>query len=349
MDKKRVFTLLPLLLALNALFLALSPPLYADEVFFKNGDRLSGKVTRLEGGKLTIQSDVAGELAIDMKNVRTFSTDEPIEIHFRDGTVVKQKVFASEGAIFTIGRGEVLVPQRFAVSDVVAINPPKARWKGDITAGFTVTRGNSETETANVSINLLRRAERDRITANAAYFYGRQEDPDTGDKTTTQDEWLVALKYDYFIAKQFYSYANTRVERDEVADLDLRLIAGLGVGYQWIETADFNLSTEGGLAWLYEDFSDGEETDDQIAGRFAYHIDKSFLNQRIKLFHDFEILPSLENFPDDFFLTTQAGVRVPFTKVLFGEVKVILDHDATPASGAEKTDTKYITGVGLSF
>lgn len=341
--------MLLLLLPFNALFFGFPCSLYADEVLFRNGDRLSGKVMRLEGGKLTLQSDLAGELVVDMQNVRTFSTDAPIEIHFRDGTVVKQKAFASEGEEFTIERGEVLEAQRFAIADVVAINPRKAKWTGDVTAGFTVTKGNSNTETGSLGINLVRRAEQDRITANGGYFFSRQEDPDTGDKTTTQDEWFVALKYDYFLTKQFYSYANTRVERDKIADLNLRLIAGLGVGYQWIETADFNLSTEGGLAWLYEDYSDGDETDDQISARLAYHIDKSFLNQRIKLFHDFEILPSLEDIPDDFFLTTQAGVRVPFTKVLFGEVKVILDHDATPAPGAEKTDTKYITGVGLSF
>lgn len=146
-------------------------------------------------------------------------------------------------------------------------------------AGFTLTRGNSETESANVGVRLLRRAEIDRITLKAAYLFGRQIDPDTDDKSTTQDEWFAAFQYDHFFGQKFYGYATTRVERDRLADLDLRLTAGLGVGYQWIESPDLNFATEAGVSWLFEDFESGED-DDTFVLRLAYHVARRF-NDRI--------------------------------------------------------------------
>ena len=59
----------------------------ADEILFLNGDRLTGKITKAEGGKLTIKTDTAGEVTVDLAKVKTFSTDEPIVIQSGDSFV----------------------------------------------------------------------------------------------------------------------------------------------------------------------------------------------------------------------------------------------------------------------
>jgi hypothetical protein len=38
-------------------------------------------------------------------------------------------------------------------------------------------------------------------------------------------------KYDHFFTRKFYGYIGTKVERDGVAELELRLTPGAGVGY----------------------------------------------------------------------------------------------------------------------
>src|SRR5438552_7315457 len=43
----------------------------ADEVRFKNGDRLTGTITSAEGGKLKVTSKVAGDVTVDLKDVDT--------------------------------------------------------------------------------------------------------------------------------------------------------------------------------------------------------------------------------------------------------------------------------------
>src|SRR4051812_15187284 len=72
----------------------------ADEILFKNGDRLTGKVVSMEGGKLKIKSAIAGDVTVEMKNVRTFSTDGPIEVRMKSGGVGKRQVApAGEGEV----------------------------------------------------------------------------------------------------------------------------------------------------------------------------------------------------------------------------------------------------------
>ena len=55
--------------------LNVSTPLLADTVWLKNGDRLSGKIKVFDGGKLLIQTDYAGAVPIDWKQVKTLESD----------------------------------------------------------------------------------------------------------------------------------------------------------------------------------------------------------------------------------------------------------------------------------
>src|SRR3954464_7476535 len=84
---------------------------FAGEVIFNNGDKLTGKVTTVDGGKLKIKSDVAGEVTVDLKDVRTFSTDEPVQVRMKDKSIVRDKVEASttQGAPTTQPAGTVEV------------------------------------------------------------------------------------------------------------------------------------------------------------------------------------------------------------------------------------------------
>jgi len=322
----------------------------ADEVVFKSGERLAGTIERLVGGKLTIASEAAGSVTVDLVKVATFSTDAPIEIHFEDGTVTCQKVEAAESGRISTAGTDVVAAQSFAVDSIVAINPPKkapAEWTGNVTAGYTLTRGNSETETANIDVSLARRAENDRITLNAVYLFSAQENPDTGDEKTTQDKWYGALKYDYFVSKKTYVFGNGRVERNRIAELDNRLTLGGGMGYQWLESETFNLGTEVGIAWLYEKYDTEDDSENEFSVQLGYHLDKQ-LNDHVTFLHNLTYYPAFSD-PSDCFLTTQAELRAALTKSLFGSFKVALDYDSTPAAGAKKTDLAYILGVGLKL
>ena len=80
----------------------------------------------------------------------------------------------------------------------------------------------------------------------------------------------------------------------------------------------------------------------------SWHLDKSFDGDRIKIFNDVALVPSLENW-DDIVAIAGAGVRFAFTKTLFSEFAVNVNYDDTPAPGAEQTTTQYLFGFGFTF
>jgi putative salt-induced outer membrane protein YdiY len=277
---------------------------------------------------------------VDLKDVETFTTDEPIEIRLNDGTVVKGRVGAAEAGSVTAVTGPV------ALARVKSINPKEGKWTGSVVAGGVVNRGNTDTESLNVAVDAQRRGEDDRVSTNAGYVFSRQKDPSTGDESTSADSWFAAGKYDYFFSDKLYGLASLRADHDRIADLNLRLTPSLGVGYQWVERPDLNFTTEAGLAWVFENYDPGD-TDNHAAARLAYHFDTKF-NERVAFLHNVEYLPSVED-GADFNVNADAAVRASLTKTMFTEFKFEWRYDATPAPDAQKNDLRYMLGVGWTF
>lgn len=329
--------------ALLAALAAAAPAVQADTIVFKNGDKLSGKITTMDGGKMKVATAVAGDVTVDMKDVSTFSTDAPLDIRTSDGKQLSAP--AAAGDPDQIKAGDAVVP----FSAIVKINPPAEVWKGSVVVNGAIARGNTNTDDLGVAATAeLRRHDgvNDRTTLDGAYNLGRQKDPATGGKITTTDNWMARGKYDRFLDEKFYVYGLLSLEHDRIADLNYRAAPGVGVGYQWVDRPDMSFNTEAGLAYVYEDFIHSD-SDDHIAARLAYHLTKK-LNDTVSVFHNLEILPAFED-PGDYNLDTDAGIRADLTKSFFAEFKVELKRDSTPAEGAQKNDLRYVLGVGWKF
>jgi len=321
-----------------------------DEILLKNGDHISGKIQHLLDGKLTFKADVAGEVTVDLSNIQTLSSDGPIEVNLKDRTAFTQKVSSATPGLFVIAGSESTKAQEFAVADIVSINPPIKpipKWTGDISIGITSTHGNTQTEMISANANFSKRTEKDRTTVSTDYAKGTQKDRNTGDDVTIEDWWRAKGKYDYFFSKKMYGYLDGRYEKDAVAELDRRMIIGLGGGYQWIESENMNFSSEFGLASLYEKFDNQTDSNSNITLQLGYNFDKK-LRKNIKFVHDLTFYPSIDKF-SDYYLTTTAGIRADFTETLFITLKGIFNYDTTPAIGSHRTDVKYFFGLGYRF
>ena len=322
----------------------------ADELYLSNGDQLTGTITHLVDGKLLFKSDVAGEVVVDLSNIQTLSSDEPITVNLQDSTSFTQRVLSAEAGRFAIEGSDALGAQEFAVADIVSINPPPApvpKWTGDISAALTSTHGNTKKDTISASAKLRKRTEKDRTTVSADYAKAEQENPDTDQKETIEDWWRAKAKYDYFFSQKLYGYLDGRYEKDAIAELDRRVVVGAGVGYQWIESENMNFSTEAGLASLYEKFDNQTDSNSEISIQLGYNFDKK-LTQNTSFIHELTYYPSIDKL-SDYYLTTTAELRTTVTAAIFMNAKAILDYDATPAIGAHKTDVKYFLGLGYSF
>jgi putative salt-induced outer membrane protein YdiY len=321
-------------------------PALADEVIFLNGDRLTGKIVSAAAGKLVLKTDAAGDVTIDLAKVKTFSTDEPVVVKKTDETApLRTRVgAAAEGQVQTEPAPGASAP--VPIGQIAFINPPVPEWHGSLALNGLFTSGNTETQQIGFTGNAHKRWEHDRLTFDAAYTFGRQKDPDTGDENTTTDYGRISGKYDHFFTKKFYGYALAKAEHDGVADLEYRLSPSIGVGYQWFESPTFNLSTEAGLAYVYEKFED-EDANDFLGPRLAYSVDWIPVAPLL-LYHTLEYLPAFDDF-GDFLLNLAAGAKVKLTKAFFTDLRFEFAHDSTPAPGRDKSDLRLLLGVGWQF
>lgn len=331
---------------------------WADVIIFANGDRLTGKLAKLENSKLIFNADEIGEITVDITRIRNIGADEPADLHFSDGTVIKSSVQISEPGRMAVAQTALLPAQDFSLADLVAINPPakpEPKWSGSVTIGLSSTHGNTFAENANLSFDAKRRSEKDRIHAYSTYLASRSRDPDTYEKYTTQESFLVGGKYDYFFTKKFYCYADGRFSKDHIADLDHRIIAGLGAGYQWVETDTLSFDTEAGLADVCEQYTRRDPVSgmkvttksEEASMQLGYHLDWK-LAEKVTFLHKLTYYPSFSS-PSDYFLTTGAELRAAITDSMFSSFKAVLDYDSIPAQGVGTSDTKYILGVGWNF
>jgi putative salt-induced outer membrane protein YdiY len=332
----------PLLVAVAVLLLT-SITARGDVVELTNGDRITGKVGEIAGGKMKFTSPVLGEITIDMANVKTFSTDEPATIQPKDAKPISDKVMAGIAEQIETAGGT-----KIPVANIKRFNPPPQKWTGSLVVNGTLQRGNTNTEDLGFSLDMtLRRMTEvndDRFSLGGAYNFGRTGRD--GAAVTTTDNWDAYFKYDRFWTEKLYGYANIRVDHDRIAFLNYRLTPGVGLGYQWYETPTFSFNTEAGISYVYESFDPGDDND-FIALRLAYHLTKKF-NDKVSVFHNLEYLPAFED-PGDYILNVDAGIRAMLTKNMFAQFKAEWVRDSTPAEDRQKNDLRYILGVGWTF
>jgi len=329
---------------------------FADTLLLKNGDRLTGKVVRLEEeGELLFKSDMLGDITVDMKKVKNFNTDEPIEIHLKDGTVIKAKaLFDGEGR-FVIKKEETQKPQTFAISEVEKINPYKVKWSGNLTVGFNSSKADSLDESLNADARITRRTEKSRTRLEGYYLFARERKAGEAESKTTDDVFTIDGQHNQFFKKKIYGFANGRYKKDNVEDLDYRLIAGLGPGYQWIDTKKIEFSTEMGLAYVEESYTsinpdtglEEEEVKEDLSSQFGYNLELNPI-KRVKFLSKLKYYPSFEKF-SDYFLNWDGELQITFRRPIFASFKAILDYDSSPIDRASNSDIKYLIGIGVNF
>jgi uncharacterized protein DUF481 len=319
----------------------------ADEIQFTNGDKLSGKIVKLADGKLGFDSKVAGTISVNWSDVATLASDDPVTLQLAGGSVILDKLVASApGTVQTAGNDKVS-SQTIPLANAEKLNPEPVHWTGTLVAGADIERGNTVKTAANVDLAAVRRSEDDRITFKAGYAGEQAAVGGSNDQETTKRKVYGSLQYDLFFTKKFYGWSAASAEKDGVADLDLRFIAGAGPGYQFFETDTLKYNIEGGLTWFSESYSNGTPHRDYLALRLASNLDWT-LYPGLTFFQYTKVFPSLQSSKDQL-VDTATGFRYKIWGNFFGESKMLWVWDSTPAEGKKRQDLAFILGVGYGF
>jgi putative salt-induced outer membrane protein YdiY len=263
-----------------------------------------------------------------------------------DSVIVDQVLLAEPGSVRTAG-SQSITPQTITLANAVKLNPEPEQWKGTAVVGAAFDRGNTVRSAGTAALDAARRGEDDRITFGAGYSAEQTEDNDTGETNTTRRQMFMGLQYDLFFTPKWYMYANARGEKDGVINLALRFTTGVGLGYQFVDTADLKFNIEAGPTWVSENYSDDTENLDYLAARLAWNLDWVFY-PGVSFFHNGRAYPSLESRHDQL-VETRTGLRYKLFGDFFGESRVHWRWDASPAEDKKRQDLAVILGLGYGF
>lgn len=333
------------MLFMVALVIFIAGNCFADEVRLKNGDRLTGRIIRMQQGKLILKTDYAGEIGIAWKAVAGLETDSPMKVMLEDDTGVEGTAKADENGNIKLYPGRNEPPAEIRLADVKAINPkPVKPVKITARANVNITnqRGNTNSD------NYYLQGEFKARTAKNRYVVGGELNKEDADGETVSQNWLAHGNYSYFLNKKWYLFANTLFEHDEFNDLRLRSTLGAGAGYQIFETPLLNLSISAGLAEVDENFYEAENNT-YSAGQWSVDYDQYFFDKFVQLFHKQNGYISLEN-GSNWFLKTRTGLRFPIYKGFGATLQYNYDYNNQPSVDSEtREDTKFIFMLGYEF
>ena len=317
----------------------------ADEVYLKNGDRITGQVISMKEGKLTIETTYAGKIQINWVELAELKTDAPITVILSDETSLQGISTPAEEGKIKLETEKIAGTVSFDIAEVKAVNPepvPAVRWTARVNVGLKVEGGNTDKKEFHLDGNMVARTEKNRFTAGVEF------DRDESDGERTENAWLAYTKYDHFLTEKWYLNANSSFEKDDFKDISSRTVLGVGPGYQYWQSDLRNLSAELGVAYVAESFSDNTDDNDYTAARWALTFDHYLYKDIVQLFHWNEAFYSFDDSKDIWF-RTRTGLRFPIYKGLTWTVQYNYDWERNPLPGKDKADTTLLCTLGYQF
>ncbi|HEU4708434.1 MAG TPA: DUF481 domain-containing protein [Methylophilaceae bacterium] len=343
------FTSLLMLAALACLPFAAQ----GDEIRMKNGDFITGKIIKKETSVIVVQTSYAGQLNIQWAEIANIKTDEPVHLILTDGSNLRGPLLEDEEGAANIelsggdeDKNVAAEEKEFDLREVRYINPTPdltgegVRWTGHVNAGGALTHGNNDTSALRFDGETIARSLKNRYTLTGEYNRAEDRGRDT------RFDSRIRAKYDRFLTAQWYGYVNTSFENDRFRDLRLRRVAGVGTGYQIFETPNLNLSIEGGVNHISEDYYTAD--DQSYPGlRWALRYDQ-LLFGRVQLFHNHETLIGFEE-TSHLLFSSKTGLRFPLLFGLNASTQLNYDWDSDPADGRKKGDTALTFSLGYDW
>lgn len=319
----------------------------ADELIMRDGSRLLGTVVNKTANVLEFATSFAGTVMVQWDQVAELRTDRASAVLLDDEKLIEARVIRNEGDVCLVQTGLDSEPVSYPASRLAFINPEPWRlgtgfkFTGQVNFAVEYERGNTDTDEIDVDGNLLWRKRHDRFRLQG------QLEHDQSQGRTTSDNWNANGKYDHFFTRKWYVGVVLLAESDDFADLNLRIGAGPGIGYQFYESKPLNLSAETGIIAVHEEYSN---TSNNNYGALGWRIDfdRFLFGDALQFYHRQTGLWSLKD-TSDVIWDTWTGLRFPMVLGLVASTEVNLDYDSGATEGADEWDQTYTIKLGYQW
>jgi putative salt-induced outer membrane protein YdiY len=301
--------------------------------------------------QIEFDSEELNDLTFDWKDIRQVRSERTLDLLFVDGRKMSGPVTVTPEEV-AVGGEE---PQVFPRDQLQSFTPGGSKefnyWSGMVSLGLTVRAGNTEQVEYNAQARLQRRTPATRFSldyiGNISSFNGVENANNT----------RVNSEFDLWLSRRFYLILpQLEYYRDPFQNLEHRVTAGGGAGYDLIDhpNLEWNIST--GPAYQYAWFEPTQPGDAMEKGTAALVFGSRFdwdITQRIELIMEYRGQYTSREVGE----TTHHAVgtlSLELTKRFDLNVSLIWDRISNPKVGLDGVqpqpdDFRLVVGVGAHF
>jgi hypothetical protein len=338
------------LVSSTLLALAMAAASQADVVETKNGARLVGTIKKIDGGKITLSTAYAGDIAIAQSEVASVTMDAPLVVRLDNGTTM-------EGTVTTTAAGQVAIAGdsgtlMTSVENIArtwapggtdpAVAALQRKWGYVASIDVIGKNGNREQLGTAFTFGATLAGSNDSLKFYSAY--NRQET----DGAKSADQFKAGVDYSNNFSGRKSWYVRNEGGFDRIKDIELYNVTAAGIGYDMIKKAHQTLTGRAGVSFRFEGYKTATTEDVKSAG-LDFGLNHTYQFENMKMSNSITVVPSFDDLAnyraihDSFFEMPLASSK---WKIRLG---LSNDYTSEPVAGTEAMDTTYYTRFVLSW
>jgi hypothetical protein len=321
----------------------------ADTVETKNGSRIVGKVTKIDGGTVSVATEYAGTIAIKQSEVTAINTDAAVAVRLASGTRIDGKVSGSAGAVVVASSDGTVntTVDKVAASWAAGGKDPQIvalerSWAYETAVDVSGKSGNKSQLGTAASVRATLAGPNDKLVFYSGY------DRQVTDSRKSADQFRAGVDYQSNYAGSNSWYVRNEGGFDRIKDIQFYDVAAVGAGYDFVKKPKQTITGRLGFSFRNENYKSPLTTDVNAAGLdvgFSHSLqltDSSIINR-------VTFVPSFNDF-SNYRATHESFYEMPFVSPTWKlRVGVSNDYNSKPGRGVEKMDTAYFTRLVLNW
>jgi putative salt-induced outer membrane protein len=338
----------------------LCPVLFADQITFKNGDRLTGSIQKSDDKMLVIKTESAGVVTVQWSAIETIKSDQQLHVGLAGGQMVVGPVSPSDGRLEVATKNAGTISTTKDAIQIIRSDSEQAAydasierlrnprltdfWGGYTDFALSTTRGNSDTLSFVMGARAVRKAPRDTISVYANSIFANNGT--TGTTITTANAINGGIRMDLNVTDKLFVFGFADFQHDEFQKLDLRNVLGGGLGYHVIKTNRTVFDVYGGGAYDQAFYSIPltVRSGEVMAGEFLSYAASS----RTSFTERFDFFPNLSDIGAYRFLFN-LGATTKLNSWLAWQATFNDGYVSNPPPLIKKNDLLLSTGLRLTF
>jgi putative salt-induced outer membrane protein YdiY len=313
----------------------------ADVLVMKKGDRISGEISRIWDGEVTIEPEYSDEFNVDLSAVEYIESTRDFEIELNDG----RKVVGQFAGTDADGNQTVNAEnQSFSVplAELFELDEPEKAFDWESNADFSaaINSGNTNNYNTKLRADTTVKFSDHRHIGELTFI---REDQDG---VPVQEKDLFKYNYNWLFRDPVFFSTTFSYERDPIIQLASRVIVSAGMGRDIWNTPRRVLSVQLGAGGLAEE--SGDLTSESVVATWVLRYSQDVFSDDMEVYHNHSITHNINGRTNTSYKTT-TGLRYEITDLLYANVSLDYDYESEPVEPATSEDISFLFGLGLEF